>query len=99
VGEGDRFLDAGCKVFDLGDAIRDCDVGKRKLKVCQKVTGVPLNKRHDCVTAGKAFAYLAIPFHFTGIHTPITARVTVFAKEPGAPHYAKAGTTTLRFAP
>ena len=74
-------------------------VGKRKLKVCQKVTGVPLDKPRQCLTARAATAYEAIPFHFTGIHTAITARVSFFAKKPGASHFAKAGTATLSFAP
>jgi hypothetical protein len=74
-------------------------VGKRQLKVCQEVTGVPLDKPHQCVTARGVTGYEAIPFHFTGIHVPIRVRVTMFARQPGATRYAKAGAATLRFDP
>jgi hypothetical protein len=58
-------------------------VGKRKLKVCQKILGLSFKGR-QCLTAKSATAYEAIPFHLDGAYDNFKLVVTIYIKKPGA---------------
>lgn len=74
-------------------------VGSRKVKVCQKITGVHFDQKHQCLKAGP-FAYKAIPFEFDGAQARIAVRVTFFVKQNGSGgRFAKVATARLRFDP
>ncbi len=82
-----------------GTFVLKSNVGKRASKVCQKITGVPFDRKHQCLKAG-SFSYEAVPFAFTGARAPIEVRVTWFVKEPGSGGgFTKAATARLKFVP
>jgi hypothetical protein len=74
-------------------------VGKRKLRVCQKITGLSF-KGHQCLAAKKPTAYEAIPFHLDGAYANFKLVVTIYTKKPGsgAP-YRQAARVPLSFGP
>jgi hypothetical protein len=74
-------------------------VGSREVKVCQKITGVPFDRDHQCLKAG-SFASKAIPFKFDGARAKIAVRVSFFVRESGSGgRFAKVATARLRFDP
>jgi hypothetical protein len=75
------------------------DVGKRDVKVCQRITGLPF-KGQQCVKTEKPIASDDIPFGLNGASATFTLHVTIYAKPHGAHHtYRKVATVTLRFSP
>ncbi len=82
-----------------GTFVLKSNVGKRTSKVCQKITGVPFDRKHQCLKAG-SFSYEAVPFAFTGARAPIKVKVTWFVEEPGrGAGFVKAATARLKFVP
>jgi hypothetical protein len=72
-------------------------VGKRSLKVCQKILGLSFHGQ-QCLKAKEPTAYEAIPFELNGAYNDFKVVVTIYSKPPGssAP-YAKAARVQLRF--
>jgi hypothetical protein len=72
-------------------------VGKRSLKVCQKILGLSFHGQ-QCLKADKPTAYEAIPFHLNGAYDDFKVVVDIYTRRPGsnAP-YAKAAQVQLRF--
>jgi hypothetical protein len=82
-----------------GTFVFKSNVGKRTVRVCQRITGVPFDREQQCLAAG-SFAYKAVPFDFTGARAAIRVRVNWFVKAPGSRGgYAKVATARLRFVP
>jgi hypothetical protein len=74
-------------------------VGKRKLRVCQKITGLSLEGR-QCLTAAKPTAYEAIPFHLDGASAAFKLAVTIYTKKPNSSGpYKQVARVPLRFGP
>jgi hypothetical protein len=59
------------------------NVGKRALKVCQKIYGLSFHGR-QCVEARKPTAYDAIPFVLKGATKGFTVVVTFYTKQAGS---------------
>ncbi len=73
------------------------NVGKRSLKVCQKITGLPFHGR-QCLKAKQPLAYEAIPFHLSGAHGSFKVVVTFYVKAPGSGgSYKQAARVPLSF--
>jgi len=72
-------------------------VGKRSLKVCQKILGLSFHGQ-QCVKAEKPTAYEAIPFHLNGAYDDFKVVVDIYTRRPGsnAP-FAKAARVQIRF--
>lgn len=72
-------------------------IGKRSLKVCQKILGLSFHGQ-QCLKAKSPTAYEAIPFELNGAYADFRVVVTIYSKPPGssAP-YKKAARVQLRF--
>lgn len=72
------------------------NVGKRQLKACQKIYGLPF-EGHQCLQTKRPTAYEAIPFELKGARNGFKLVVTFFVKPAGGGAYARAGRVALRF--
>jgi hypothetical protein len=72
-------------------------VGRRSLRVCQKITGLSFTGR-QCLRTRSALAYKPIPFRLNGASGPFTLSVTISARKP-ASHggFRPVARTVLRF--
>src|SRR5689334_612942 len=71
--------------------------GKRKLKVCQKITGLDF-KGQQCVKGKNATTYEAIPFELNGAYDNFKVVVTIYVRKPDARGpYERAALVSLRF--
>jgi hypothetical protein len=80
-------------------AVHEGDVGKRDLKVCQRITGLPF-KGQQCVKTKAPLASDPIPFTLNGASAKFTLHVTIYTKPHGAHHvYRRIADVALRFTP
>ena len=73
-------------------------VGKRKLKLCQRILGLSFKGR-QCLKTKTAVAYEATPFALHGAYAKFRLVVTIYAKAPGAGSYKRSARVGLRFSP
>jgi hypothetical protein len=82
-----------------GTVVFRSHIGKRSLKVCQKILGLSFHGR-QCVKAKAPTAYEAIPFELNGAYDEFKVVVDIYTKQPGSDDpYAKAARVQLRFSP
>jgi hypothetical protein len=75
------------------------NVGKRALKVCQRISGLSFHGR-QCLKATKPTASESIPFALKGAYRSFRLVVTFYAKVPGSDGpYKQAGRVALKFSP
>jgi hypothetical protein len=80
-----------------GTIVFRSDVGKRDLKVCQRITGLPF-RGQQCVRTKAPIASDDIPFRLSGASAAFTLHVTIYTKPHGGHHtYHRAAAVTLRF--
>jgi chorismate mutase len=95
------FKRAGHCSFDhehtRGTIVFRSHVGKRSLKVCQRIIGLSFHGR-QCVKGKKPTAYEAIPFDLNGASHDFKLVVDVYSKRPGSSDpYAKVARVRLAF--
>ena len=77
----------------------DSNVGKRAVKVCQKIYGLSFHGQ-QCLKEKKPIAYRAIPFELKGAYKAFKVVVTFYVKAPGSGGpYKKAARAALRVSP
>lgn len=82
-----------------GTIVFRSDVGKRDLKVCQRITGLPF-RGQQCVRTEKPIARDNIPLRLRGAGAGFTLHVTIYTKPHGGDHaYRRIATVTLSFSP
>jgi hypothetical protein len=82
-----------------GTIVFRSDVGKRDLKVCQRITGLPF-RGQQCLRTERPLASEPIPFNLNGASARFTLHVTIYAKPHGGQHaFRRIATVTLRFSP
>jgi hypothetical protein len=97
------YPEAGRCAFDgpehaQGTIVFRSHVGKRMLKVCQRIYGLSF-KGSQCLKTKSATAYEAIPFELDHAYARFKLVVTFYAMEPGAGGSFDRAQVTLRFKP
>jgi hypothetical protein len=81
-----------------GTIVFHSNVGKRRLKVCQRIHGLSF-KGHQCVKGQQPTAYEAIPFELNGAYKKFRVVVDVYASRASGGGYERAARVSLRFSP
>ncbi len=96
------FKPAGTCAFDRpehaqGTIVFRSHVGKRSLKVCQRILGLSFHGK-QCLKGNKPTAYETIPFHLNGAYDDFKVVVDVYTRSPGShAAFVKAARVQLRF--